>query len=66
MLYEDKDRLHFDVKKIAMYKIADIDRRLEELQRLKSELAALAHVRDGDYRPNCPIISGLAGTPSER
>ena len=29
VLYEDKDRLHCDVKKIAMKKIAYIDRRLE-------------------------------------
>jgi len=61
-LYEDKDRPSRDVKKIAMNKIADIDRRLGELRRLKSELAALAHACDGDDRPNCPIIEGLAGT----
>ena len=60
-LYE-QDRPSRDVKKIAMNKIADIDRRLGELRRLKSELAALAHACDGDDRPNCPIIEGLAGT----
>jgi len=61
-LYEDKDRPSRDVKKIAMNKIADIDRRLGELRRLKSELAALAQACDGDDRPYCPIIDGLAGT----
>ena len=61
-LYEDKDRPSRDVKKIAMNKIADIDRRLGELRQLKSELAALAQACDGDDRPHCPIIDGLAGT----
>ena len=65
-LYEDKDRPSRDVKKIAMNKIADIDRRLGELRRLKSELAALAQACDGDDRPHCPIIDGLAGTRRER
>ena len=41
-LYEDKERPNRDVKKIAVNKIADIDRR-RKVRRLKSELAALAH-----------------------
>ena len=65
-LYEDKDRPSRDVKKITVNKIADIDRRLRELRRLKSELAALAHACDGDDRPDCPIIKGLSGTQSGR
>ena len=60
-LYEDKDRPSRDVKKITLNKIADIDRRLRELRRLKSELAALAHACDGDDRPDCPIIKELSG-----
>ena len=61
-LYEDADRPSRDVKKIAMNKIADIDRRLGELLRLKSELTELAQACDGDDRPDCPIIEELAGT----
>ena len=61
-LYEDNDRPSRDVKKIAMNKIADINRRLSELHRLKSELMALAEACDGDDRPNCPIIDGLAAS----
>lgn len=64
-LYEDKDRPSRDVKKIAMNKIAEIDRRLGELGRLKSELALLANACDGDDRPDCPIIEGLAGNQRE-
>ena len=60
-LYEDKDSPSRDVKKIAMNEIADIGRRLGELRRLKSELAALRTACDGDDRPHFPIIDGLAG-----
>ena len=45
-----------------MNKIADIDRRFRESRRLKSELAAMAHACDGNDRPDCRIIKGLAGT----
>ena len=58
-LYEDQDRPSRDVKRIAMNKIADIDRRLSALQTLRSELSALAAACDGDDRPNCPIIEGF-------
>ena len=45
-----------------MNKIANIDRRLGELRRLKSELAALANACERDDRPDCPITEGLTGT----
>ncbi len=44
----------FTVKAVRYH--ANIDRRLGELRRLKSEPAALAHAFDGDNRPVCPII----------
>lgn len=59
-LYEDKNRPSREVKKIALNKLDDIDTRLIELQELKQELEALANACDGDDRPNCPIIDGLA------
>jgi len=59
-LYEDKARPSREVKKIAMNKIADIEKRLAALQALKAELVSLAQACDGDDRPHCPIIDGLA------
>jgi Cu(I)-responsive transcriptional regulator len=59
-LYEDKNRPSREVKKIALNKLDDIDTRLIELQELKQELEALVNACDGDDRPNCPIIDGLA------
>ena len=64
-LYEDKNRPSRDVKKIALNKLDDIDARLIELQELKQELEALANACDGDDRPNCPIIDGLAKSSIE-
>jgi hypothetical protein len=48
------------VKKITLNKLDDIDAKLAELQELKQELQTLANACDGDDRPNCPIIDGLA------
>ncbi len=59
-LYEDKNRSSREVKKIALKKLDDINARLIELQVLKQELEDLANACDGDDRPNCPIIDGLA------
>ena len=59
-LYEDKNRSSREVKKIALKKLDDINARLIELQELKQELEELANACDGDDRPNCPIIDGLA------
>ena len=64
-LYEDKNRPSREVKKIALNKLDDIDARLIELQKLKQELEALADACDGDDRPNCPIIDGLAKCSTE-
>ena len=58
-LYEDKNRPSRDVKKIATNKIAEIDRRLDALQTLRTGLATLAMACDGNDRPHCPIIEGL-------
>ena len=65
-LYEDKNRSSREVKKIALNKLDEIDTRLIELQELKQELEALANACDGDDRPNCPIIDGLAKRSIER
>lgn len=64
-LYEDKNRPSREVKKIALNKLDDIEARLIELQELKQELEALANACDGDDRPNCPIIDGLAKSSIE-
>lgn len=60
-LYEDKDRASADVKTLALEKIEEIDRKVKELQSLKSTLKSLADHCHGDDRPECPIIDDIAG-----
>ena len=60
-LYEDDRRASADVKSIANQKIAEVDRKIKELQSLKKTLSALAQNCHGDDKPDCPIIDDLAG-----
>lgn len=59
-LYEDNNRASADVKALAIRKIADIDRKIEEMQYLRKTLANLAEACHGDDRPECPILDDLA------
>ena len=68
-LWQNKQRASADVKQIALTHVADLDRRIDEMTAMKNTLQHLAHCCQGDARPDCPILTGLAGTdtrPSER
>ncbi|WP_153768203.1 Cu(I)-responsive transcriptional regulator [Labrenzia sp. CE80] len=60
-LYDDDRRASADVKAIANAKILEVDRKIAELQGLKTTLSALARDCHGDDRPECPIMDDLAG-----
>lgn len=60
-LYDNKNRASADVKALALEKIDEIDRKVDELNSLKLTLSQLAEHCHGDARPDCPIIDGLAG-----
>ena len=60
-LYKDRKRASADVKKLALEKINEIDRKLSELNSLRMTLSALAENCHGDDKPECPIIDDLAG-----
>jgi MerR family copper efflux transcriptional regulator len=60
-LYSDRDRASSDVKAIANEKLAEMDRKIEELKGLRRMLGHLVDNCHGDARPDCPIIDGLAG-----
>jgi Cu(I)-responsive transcriptional regulator len=59
-LYHDRDRASADVKAITLKRIADIDRKIEELRAMKRTLEDLSRRCHGDDRPDCPILMGLA------
>ncbi len=59
-LYEDKKRASADVKALAEKHLLEIDKRLEELQQLRTTLTHLVHACHGDDRPDCPILEDLS------
>ena len=59
-LWQNKRRASADVKRIALAHVADLERRIAEMEAMRQTLAELAHCCVGDDRPDCPILSGLA------
>ncbi|MBL4725702.1 MAG: Cu(I)-responsive transcriptional regulator [Rhizobiaceae bacterium] len=59
-LYEDKNRTSADVKNIAQNRLGDIDRKMQELQSMRTLLHHLVSSCQGDDRPDCPILDDLA------
>jgi MerR family transcriptional regulator, copper efflux regulator len=60
-LWQDKSRTSAAVKDIATGHIADLERRIAEMQSMVKTLKHLAHCCGGDNRPDCPILDDLAG-----
>jgi len=59
-LYRDRDRASAGVKAIALQRIADIERKILELESMRATLKHLADACHGDDRPDCPILDDLA------
>ena len=59
-LYEDTSRASADVKAIAQARLADIRRKIDELESLHATLSNLVNACHGDHRPDCPILEDLA------
>lgn len=62
-LYDDAGRKSADVKEIALRRVAEIDRKMEELRSMRATLAHLADACHGDDRPDCPILNEFADGP---
>ena len=60
-LYEDRERASADVKALAQEHLAEIEKKIAELQSLRATLSRLVSSCHGDDRPDCPILDGLAG-----
>jgi Cu(I)-responsive transcriptional regulator len=60
-LWADTHRSSADVKALTEAHIAELDQKISLLGEMRATLAALADACDGDHRPDCPIIEGLAG-----
>ena len=60
LLWQDKHRTSAQVRALAAAHIEEIDRKLEELKRIRETLQTLVRRCHGDERPDCPIIEELA------
>lgn len=59
-LWEDPERASADVKRLAHSHIAELDARIAALTDMRDTLVTLANACQGDHRPDCPILHGLA------
>jgi len=60
-LYEDSARESAQVKAIAQEHLAAIEEKIAQLKGMRETLAHLVTCCQGDDRPDCPILSDLAG-----
>jgi MerR family copper efflux transcriptional regulator len=58
-LYRDRNRSSHDVKRLALERVAALDRKIAELTQIRDTVAALAERCHGDHRPDCPILDDL-------
>lgn len=64
-LWQDRNRPSRQVKALASVHLETLDKRLQELQAMKSALEHLVHCCQGNDRPDCPILETLAGSNNE-
>lgn len=58
-LWQDRRRPSSSVKKVATAHLAELDRKIEEMESMRKTLGHLIHSCQGDDRPNCPILEDL-------
>ncbi|WP_438357113.1 Cu(I)-responsive transcriptional regulator [Kiloniella majae] len=61
-LWHDRNRASSQVKALAKQHVADMDRKISELQSMKDTLSNLIEKCQGDHRPDCPILNDFAKT----
>ncbi len=60
-LWGDQQRESAEVKALTLGHITELDRKITLLTEMRDTLSHLAEACDGDHRPDCPIITSLAG-----
>lgn len=59
-LWRDRQRSSQDVKRLAEQHLAELARKITELQQMQQSLQLLVTQCHGDERTECPILDGLA------
>ena len=59
-LWQDRQRASSDVKALARQHIDELNQKIVELTSLRDTLQDLVDTCQGDHRPDCPILKGLA------
>ena len=59
-LWQDKQRASKDVRAMARQHIAELDRKIADMQAMRRTLETLATRCHGDDRPDCPILDNLS------
>lgn len=62
-LWQNRRRASADVKRVAQAHLADLDRRIAEMTDMRRTLEHLIQGCQGNERPDCPILDGLAEPP---
>ena len=62
-LWRDKSRPSREVRRLAAAHLADLERRIAEMQGMASTLSDLVRRCHGDERPDCPILDRREGAP---
>ncbi|HEX5651364.1 MAG TPA: Cu(I)-responsive transcriptional regulator [Steroidobacteraceae bacterium] len=60
-LWSDSRRASRDVKRLAQSQIAELERKIADMQSMQRTLRELAQRCHGDSRPECPVLDDLAG-----
>ena len=62
-LYDNPDRTSADVRSLARAHLEEIELKIQELAGMRDTLSQLIESCRGDHRPDCPILTDLAGEP---
>jgi MerR family copper efflux transcriptional regulator len=63
-LWRDEARASADVKRLALAHAAQLEEKARAIAEMSSALRHLADQCEGDQRPHCPILEGLADAVS--
>lgn len=63
-LWDDQDRASADVRAIAKEHLAQIEKKITDLEAIRDTLSHLVRECAGDERPDCPILAKLENFPT--